>query len=115
MTSPRSRMLPGSLLETSNGKRSTRDWIVDLTMYVVAVLVGGIALGSTAERHSEEMVFVDLVIGVGTLIALWWRRRYPFAVALITIGSRSTTVSASRRSSRTVSPAVTVTVSRRAT
>ena len=85
MTPPRSRMLPGSLLETSSGKRSTRDWIVDVTMYALAILIGGLALGSTTERHSEEMVFFDLVIGVGTLIALWWRRRYPFAVALITI------------------------------
>jgi signal transduction histidine kinase len=78
-------MLPGALLESSSGKRSTRDWIVDVTMYVVALAVGGVALGTTAERHSEEMVFVDLVIGIGTLIALWWRRRYPFTVALVTI------------------------------
>jgi signal transduction histidine kinase len=78
-------MLPGALLESSSGKRSTRDWIVDLTMYAVALLIGAVALGATAERHSEEMVFLDLVLGAGTLIALWWRRRYPLAVALIAI------------------------------
>jgi signal transduction histidine kinase len=78
-------MLPGGLLEESGGRRSARDWIVDATMFVLALSIGALALGSTEARHSEEMLFVDLVIGTVSLVALWWRRRYPLTVALIAI------------------------------
>ena len=83
--STRWQMLPGGLLEESGGRRSTRDWIVDATMLVLALSVGGIALAGTEARHTDDMVFVDLLIGLATLVPLWWRRRYPFAVALLTI------------------------------
>ena len=78
-------MLPGGLLEESGGRRSTRDWIVDATMLVLALAVGALALVTSEARHSDEWVFFDLVIGLATLVPLWWRRRYPFAVALATI------------------------------
>ena len=83
--STRWQMLPGGLLEESGGRRSTRDWIVDATMLVLALAVGAIALVTSEARHSDEWVFFDLVIGLAALVPLWWRRRYPFAVALATI------------------------------
>jgi signal transduction histidine kinase len=83
--STRWQMLPGGLLEESGGRRSTRDWIVDATMLVIALSVGALALVGTEARHSDEWVFFDLVIGLATLVPLWWRRQYPFAVALATI------------------------------
>src|SRR4051812_33606741 len=82
-----SRMLPGGLLQEPGAKRTTRDWIVDATMFVLALTIGGPAPGSSRDRHTETTLFVDLVIGLVCLVSLWWRRRYPFAVALITIGS----------------------------
>src|SRR4051794_31384423 len=76
-----SRMLPGE----PGARRTTRDWIVDATMFVIALGIGAFALGGSEARHSETMLFVDLVIGIAAFIPLWWRRKYPFAVALLTI------------------------------
>src|SRR3954447_9356748 len=80
-----SRMLPGGLLQEPGAKRTTRDWIVDATMFVLALAIGAGALATSEDRHSETTLFVDLVIGLACLVSFWWRRRYPFAVALITI------------------------------
>src|SRR3954454_15348558 len=78
-------MLPGGLLEEPGGaKRTTRDWIVDATMMLCALAIGGIAFAGTAEFHSEEIQLWDLVIGVLCFIPLWWRRTQPLAVALLT-------------------------------
>ncbi len=84
MTHPRSRMLPGGLLEASSGKRSARDWIVDLTMFALAILIGFIALGDSEDQHSELAILIDLVLGVVCAIALWFRRRHPVGVAAFT-------------------------------
>jgi signal transduction histidine kinase len=81
----RTSMLPGGLLEESGGRRSARDWIVDATMLVIAVAIGAVALGGSEDRHSEAMMSVDFLIGVATLVPLWWRRSHPLAVALLTI------------------------------
>ncbi len=85
MSTPRWQMLPGGLLQEPGAKRTARDWIVDVTMLAVALTVGFITLGTTEDQHSDEAAFFDLVVGVLALIPLWWRRRYPFAVALVTI------------------------------
>ena len=34
------------------------------------------------------MVFLDLLLGLVAVAALWWRRRWPLAVALLTVGAR---------------------------
>jgi signal transduction histidine kinase len=82
----RSQMLPGGLLEERAAKRSARDWIVDVTMFLLAIVIGFVALGETEAVHpSDEWVFIDLVVGAALLVPLWWRRKYPFAVALITL------------------------------
>ncbi len=37
------------------------------------------------DRHSESMAFYDVVLGCVALLSLWWRRRWPVAVAVIAI------------------------------
>jgi hypothetical protein len=43
----RRHMLPGGLLEEPGAKRSLRDWIVDVTMTLLAIGVGVLAYSSS--------------------------------------------------------------------
>src|SRR3954469_8529772 len=81
----RTYMLPGSVLQEPGARRTARDWIVDATMLLVALAVSSLTLAGSLEQHSEDMVFVDVVIGVAALVPLWGRGEHPFAVALLTI------------------------------
>ena len=85
MSAPRWQMLPGGLLEEPGAKRSARDWIVDVSMTLVAIAVGIDTFGETEDLHSDGMAFLDLLLGIASVAALWWRRRWPLAIALIAI------------------------------
>jgi signal transduction histidine kinase len=67
-------------------KRSLRDWIVDIVLFVGALGLG--AGGVWTDRHtaSTALLVLDAAMMAPTVGALWVRRRYPFAVGLITIG-----------------------------
>jgi signal transduction histidine kinase len=80
----REALLPGELHEKPDGRRSARDWIVDVTMWIIAIVVGALALGDTWDAHSEAMAIVDIALGVVALVALWWRRTHPGAVGVLT-------------------------------
>ncbi|HEX6022236.1 MAG TPA: histidine kinase [Solirubrobacter sp.] len=84
MGTPRWQMLPGSLLQAPGAKRTARDWIVDVTMFALAILIGFIALGDTEDQHSELGLLIDLVLGALSCLALWFRRRHPVGVAAFT-------------------------------
>ena len=81
----RSNMLPSALLEEPGAKRTARDWLVDLTMLLVAIGIGLLAFEPTEDQHSELMALIDVLCGVVGWIALWWRRRWPVAVAVLTL------------------------------
>jgi signal transduction histidine kinase len=85
MTDARWQMLPGGLLEEPGAKRSARDWIVDVTMFALALVIGLFVFGTSEHQHSESMTFYDLALGFVAFVSLWWRRRFPFAVAVIAI------------------------------
>jgi signal transduction histidine kinase len=76
------QLLPGELRDEPDGRRSARDWIVDVTMYLVAVGIGLLVLIDTWDAHSEWLAVVDIALGVGGLILLWWRRSHPDEVGI---------------------------------
>jgi signal transduction histidine kinase len=85
MSDSRWQMLPGGLLEEPGTRRSARDWIVDLTMFALALAIGLFVFATSEHQHSESMTFYDVVLGFVAFASLWWRRRFPFSVAVIAI------------------------------
>jgi signal transduction histidine kinase len=65
-------------------RRSRRDWWVDSILFVVAIVFGIAALGDSHKHGLDGALFViDLISGLAVCVALWWRRRWPFALALV--------------------------------
>ncbi|HMJ37189.1 MAG TPA: histidine kinase [Baekduia sp.] len=79
-------LLPAGLLDESSGGRSARDWVVDALMYLAAGSLGLLALGSSWRQHGTLMAVVDIAAGTVAFGSLWFRRRQPLRVALLTIG-----------------------------
>ena len=77
-------LLPGALRENPDGRRSARDWLVDLLMLLIAIGVGLFVLLYSWSEHGQAMAFVDIALGVVSLVALWWRRSHPAAVGVLT-------------------------------
>jgi uncharacterized membrane protein len=77
-------LLPGELRDDPDGRRSARDWVVDALMYLIALGIGIGILADTWDDHGEVMLLVDIVFGVASLIALWWRRSHPGTVGVLT-------------------------------
>ena len=65
-------------------RRSARDWLVDITMFLLAVGVGLLANGPDWPQHGAVFHAVDVVLGVACLAALWLRRPHPIPVAVFT-------------------------------
>lgn len=66
-------------------RRTVRDWAVDVTCFLLAVLTGLIVVsdgtGQTVATPSPLMA-VDVAVGSLACLALWWRRRWPVGLAL---------------------------------
>jgi signal transduction histidine kinase len=91
-------LLPAALREDPDGApapRSTRDWVIDTLCFLVGL---GWVLLTTADLLDDGhtmvaqwgfsppwMVWLDLVVGTGLAIALWWRRRWPVVLAAVTL------------------------------
>ncbi|NUP79795.1 MAG: sensor histidine kinase [Nonomuraea sp.] len=79
--------LPSVLLgdpdEGRRVRRSTRDWIVDTAMFLLAC---GLTLFSLQEirNEPEPLLLVEQVVGALACAAVWLRRRWPVALALVT-------------------------------
>jgi signal transduction histidine kinase len=78
-------LLPGDLLATTGWRRSARDWVVDVLVFVAALGIGALALSTIWDEHGPAEATVDIVLGVAVSLALWWRRSHPHAVALIAV------------------------------
>ncbi len=77
-------------------RRSVRDWVVDVALFLSAVGLGLLLLFESTNRAdppSDGVVLVDLVAGLIACLLLWGRRRRPVAVAavLAVVGAFSAT------------------------
>lgn len=67
-------------------RRSQRDWIVDGTLFLLATAMGASALADQVGRGLDGALLVLDVIGGATLcLSLWWRRRWPLALGLVSV------------------------------
>lgn len=69
-------------------RRSPRDWIVDLTAFLIAAAVA--ALSGVAEYVAHPptppaLLVIDLVLAVLAPLSLWLRRRWPVGLALVLV------------------------------
>jgi signal transduction histidine kinase len=85
MTDGRDPLLPGELHDPQAGRRSRRDWIADVALFVLATAVGLAVLNDGWSEHSTIGAVLDIVAGVASLLALWVRRSRPVAVAVFTL------------------------------
>ncbi|WP_406005982.1 histidine kinase [Streptomyces sp. NBC_00637] len=76
-------------------RRTVRDWIVDLSCFLVAVAIGlTVADSFPGERDLPEVVAAaDQLLGALACAAVWLRRRWPLglAIAMVPLGFLSTT------------------------
>ncbi|MFE0461633.1 sensor histidine kinase [Kitasatospora sp. NPDC058965] len=76
-------------------RRTARDWAVDFCAFALAALIG--FGGNRSVGHlpgvPDTWAVADQALGVLSCVALWWRRRWPvaLAVAMIPIGLVSNT------------------------
>jgi hypothetical protein len=77
-------LLPGELREHGAGRRSARDWLVDVAMWLIAAAIGFAAFVPTASEHGPAMGLLDFALGVVSLVALWSRRARPGEVGALT-------------------------------
>jgi signal transduction histidine kinase len=95
MTAPEAAPSDAAALE-SNRPRTSRDWTVDTAAFVFCIVCGAILLRIAVDDFSNEMtgrqIALDVSSGLLTCVALWWRRRWPFGVALfcVIVGALST-------------------------
>ncbi|MCX6522084.1 MAG: histidine kinase [Actinobacteria bacterium] len=69
-------------------RRTARDWSVDAAAFVIAVVLGVAILSITVDDIADMtsgQVTTDAVLGAVCCLSLWWRRRWPFGVALVCI------------------------------
>ncbi|GGX30750.1 two-component sensor histidine kinase [Streptomyces lomondensis] len=65
-------------------RRTARDWVVDFSCFLLAVVVGAIAIEALEENPHvpRELAVVDQVIGALACAAVWLRRRWPLGLAV---------------------------------
>jgi signal transduction histidine kinase len=78
-------LLPGAMVGAPDGRRSPRDWMVDVVMFVLAVGCGALVLEQSWDDHSDLTAILDIVVGAIACLTLWVRRRFPVAVAVFSL------------------------------
>ena len=90
---PYVRLVPSSLLppedpSAARVRRTVRDWLIDTLAFLAALLVGGLAyddVTSSAVHHEPNgLLALDAALTVLGCVALWWRRRWPVQIGILT-------------------------------
>ncbi len=89
LTAPTAVMAPSDPARPHTvAPRTARDWSVDAAAFVIAAVLGvailSVTLDDVAEMTSGQ-VLTDAVFGAVCCLSLWWRRRWPFGVALVCV------------------------------
>ena len=77
---------PNSTGGRSRVQRSVRDWVVDVTCFLVALTSGALFVGAALSETPpppDLLVLADVLAGGLGCVALWWRRRWPVHVAVL--------------------------------
>jgi signal transduction histidine kinase len=90
LTAPAAMLTPGDSAHPDKvTPRTARDWSFDAVAFVVAAALGAlllrIAADDAANRMTSGHVATDAAIGAFCCLSLWWRRRWPFGVALVCV------------------------------
>ena len=83
--------------DVSRTRRTPQGWVIDILVFCGAVLLGLVAAGLAwnAVPVSALMQGLDLALGALACLSLWWRRRFPLAVALLAVPALVLSTSAS--------------------
>ncbi|MGH8879896.1 MAG: sensor histidine kinase, partial [Stackebrandtia sp.] len=79
--------LPSELADDGR-RRTVRDWLVDLGLFLAAVFIGLWQLSepeAEADLAQSGLAFYDLLLGFAACVALWWRRRIPLILLWLMI------------------------------
>ncbi|MER5185573.1 histidine kinase [Streptomyces sp. NPDC002896] len=68
-------------------RRARSDWLADAVIFAGCGFLGLVALGLAQEHDAMPtwLEAIDPLLGLVACLALWWRRRFPLAVALLAI------------------------------
>jgi signal transduction histidine kinase len=90
-------LLPAEFAADSAGesRRTVRDWAVDCSAFGGAILLGLVVLGIAMryETISQGMQTLDVTLGALACVSLWWRRRFPLAVAWLAVPAQALSTS----------------------
>jgi signal transduction histidine kinase len=79
---------PGDAVDGGRRRRTVRDWLVDVTCFLLSLGLGALLVAADdASRHpaSTALRVADVVTGLICCVALWWRRRWPVWLAVLTL------------------------------
>ena len=69
-----------------DGPRAHGDWALDWMLFLLAAAVGAMSLADQVGRGLDAPLLVfDVIGGAALCLALWWRRRWPFALGLASV------------------------------
>ena len=80
----------GRAARRADGRRSARDWVVDVVLFVIAIAARRASIARRDwDEHSESRSSSTSCSGRSRSLALWWRRAHPVGVGVFAGSSSS--------------------------